>query len=360
MRVLNFSPGPAALPLQALEQARDELLDFAGTGMSVMEQSHRGKEYEAVQAEAMVLIKELLAVPDSHEVLLIQGGAHLQFAMVPMNFLFPNAPVDYLVTGMWGERAVEEVRLMGAPRVLSTAKDGKFTRVFEPGEVEVNPDAAYVHLTSNETVDGVQFHAFPDTGSVPAICDMSSDFLGRGIDVGRFGLIYAGAQKNLGPSGIVIVIASKELVGKGRQDIPKVLRYSTYLANKSMYNTPPTFTVYLVRNVLRWAKSVGGVAQLEAWNRVKAATLYTLLDRMADFYRAPVEVPSRSLMNVVFRLPTPALDEKFVAEAKVAGMVGLKGHRAVGGIRASLYNAVTVDQVKTLASFMEHFAKVNG
>lgn len=360
MRVVNFSAGPAGLPLAALEQAKQELLDFGGTGMSIMEQSHRGKEYEAVHNEAVALLKELLGAPATHEVMFVQGGAHMQFAMIPMNFLPPGGSADYLVTGAWGERAADEAKGMGTAHVVSTGKDHRFTRAFKPEEVTASKGSAYVHLTSNETIDGVEFHSFPKTAPVPLLCDMSSDFLGRQVDIGRFALTYAGAQKNVGPAGVVVVLAHRDFIAQGRKDIPKVLRYSTYSENNSLYNTPPTFTIYMMRNVLQWVKKSGGLAQIEAWNRQKAAAVYEVMDRLPDYFRSPVEKASRSIMNVVFWLPTPALDEKFVADAKRAGMVGLKGHRAVGGVRASLYNAVTVDQAKMLASFMEQFAKTNG
>jgi phosphoserine aminotransferase len=360
MRVINFSAGPAGLPLPVLEKAKEELLDFGGTGMSIMEQSHRGKEYEAVHNEAVALIKELLKLPSTHEVLFVQGGAHMQFAMVPMNFLPMAASADYVVTGAWGERAVEEAKGMGRVGVQSSLQDKRYTRGLHPGEIKVTKDAAYLHLTSNETIDGVELFAFPDTGKVPLVCDMSSDFMGREVDYGPFSLVYAGAQKNAGPSGVVVVIAHRDFIAKARNDIPKVLRYRTYLENNSLYNTPPTFTIYMIRNVLQWLKAQGGIKQIEAWNREKARLVYEVMDALPGFYRSPVEGDFRSIMNPVFWLPTPALDEKFVAEAKKAGMVGLKGHRAVGGVRASLYNAVTVDNARTLAGFMRDFARANG
>lgn len=362
MRVINFNAGPAALPLPALERARDEFLDFKGSGMSIMEHSHRGKEYEAVQNEAIALLKELLGILDSHRVLFLQGGASLQFAMVPMNFLPAAGSADYLVTGTWSEKALAEAQLIGKPRVAASTAgpDKRYTRIPKASELKLDPKAAYVHITSNNTIFGTQWQDFPATGSVPLIADMSSDFLWRRFDPARFGLIYAGAQKNLGPSGVVVVIASQELIAKGRKDIPKILRYSTHAEGDSLYNTPPTFAIYMVRNVLGWVKSVGGLAQIEKWNREKAAVLYGALDKMSGFYNAPVERESRSTMNIVFRLPNEALEERFVAEAKKNGMVGLKGHRSAGGIRVSAYNAVTVDNVKTLVSFMERFAQSEG
>ena len=362
MRVINFNAGPASLPLPALERARDELLDYRGSGMSIMEHSHRGKEYEAVHAEAISLLTELLDLPSSHQVLLLQGGASLQFAMVPMNFLPPGASADYVITGTWSEKALSEAKMVGQPRVACTTvtPDKLYVRIPRQSELQLDPKAAYVHITSNNTIFGTQWMEYPNTGSVPLIADMSSDFIWRKFDAGRFGLIYGGAQKNVGPSGLVVVIARKDLLAKGRKDIPKILRYDTFAENNSMYNTPPTLAVYLMRNVLAWVKQIGGLAQIEAWNREKARLLYGALDAMSGFYRAPVEKDSRSAMNIVFRLPSETLDEKFVAEAKKNGMVGLKGHRSAGGIRVSSYNAVSVDNIKTLVSFMQTFAKANG
>jgi phosphoserine aminotransferase len=362
MRVINFNAGPAGLPLPALERAREELLDFKGSGMSIMEHSHRGKEYEAVHNEAIALLTELLGVPDTHQVVFLQGGASLQFAMVPLNFLPVGASADYVLTGGWSEKAYEEAKVVGNPRIaLSTAgPDKRYTRVPKPSEVQIDSKAAYVHTTSNNTLFGTQYMEYPDTGAVPHVCDMSSDFLWRKFDVSKFALIYAGAQKNLGPSGVTLVLANKDFIAKGRKDIPKILRYSTHADNNSLYNTPPTLAIYLVRNVLAWAKEIGGLSQIEAWNREKAALLYGALDKMQNFYKAPVERDSRSVMNIVFRLPNETLEERFVSEAKKAGMVGLKGHRSVGGIRISAYNAVTVSDIKMLVSFMENFARSNG
>ncbi len=362
MRAINFNAGPAGLPLPALERAREELLDFQGSGMSVMEHSHRGKEYEAVHNEAIALLTELLGIPDTHQVLFLQGGASLQFAMVPMNFLPQGKSADYVLTGTWSEKALDEAKLVGTPRVaVSTIGDDKrYTRVPKQSELKLDPAAAYVHTTSNNTIFGTQYLYTPETGSVPHVCDMSSDFLWRKFDVSKYALIYAGAQKNLGPSGVVVVVARKDLLAQGRKDIPKILRYTTHAENNSLYNTPPTFAIYLVRNVLAWMRQVGGLPQLEAWNREKGQALYGALDKMAGFYKAPVEKDSRSVMNIVFRLPSEALEDKFVAEAKKAGMIGLKGHRSAGGIRVSAYNAVTVDHIRTLVSFMEKFAQANG
>ncbi len=362
MRVINFNAGPAGLPLPALERARDELIDFKGSGMSVMEHSHRGKEYEAVHNEAIALLTELLGIPDTHQVLFLQGGASLQFAMVPMNFLGKEDSADYLQTGSWSEKALDEAKLVGKPRVACTTitADKKYTRIPKQGELQLDPKAKYVHLTSNNTIFGTQWMDLPNAGSVPLVADMSSDFLWRPTDVSKFGLIYAGAQKNLGPAGVLVAIVRKDWMAQARKDIPKILRYTTHAENNSLYNTPPTFAIYLACNVLSWIKETGGLKGLEAQNREKAKILYAAIDGAADYYRAPVEKESRSVMNIVFRLPTETLEEKFVSEAKKAGMIGLKGHRSVGGIRVSAYNAVSVDNIKTLTSFMGSFAKANG
>ncbi|HBO70362.1 MAG TPA: 3-phosphoserine/phosphohydroxythreonine transaminase [Deltaproteobacteria bacterium] len=370
-RKIIFNAGPAALPLPALERARDELLDFAGSGMSVMEHSHRGKEYEAVHDEAIALVRELLGVPADYEVLLLQGGATALFALVAMNLLEKGKTAQYLITGAWGEKALGEGKsvaaMFGAEVVVQNVgtgegKEKSYTRVPAPSEVKVNAGSAYLHITSNETIHGVQFHvdrarAFPETGAVPLVADMSSDFLWRPFDITKFGLVYAGAQKNLGPSGVVVTVVSKALLERGRKDIPKIFQFRTHAENKSLYNTPPTFGIYMVRNVLSWVKSQGGLAGMEAANRKKAARLYGVIDKNPKFFRSPVEKESRSVMNVVFRLPSEPLEEQFIADTKKKGMVGLKGHRSVGGIRVSTYNAISYEWVDALSSFMEEFAK---
>jgi phosphoserine aminotransferase len=371
-RIMNFNAGPAALPLPALERAKAELTDFVGSGMSVMEHSHRGKEYEKVHDEAIALLRKLLGIGDSHEVLFLQGGASQLFAQIPMNLLEEGSVADYVVTGAWSEKALAEARTVAKlfdadVRVAGSTgtgdgKEKSYVRVPRQSEVNRTPRAAYLHVTSNETIHGVEFEAdpsrpFPSGGDEPLVVDMSSDFLWRKVDISRFGLVYAGAQKNIGPSGIVVAIVSKELVAKGRKDIPKIFQLRTHAENKSLYNTPPTFGVYMVRNVLAWLDAEGGLAAMETRNRKKAARLYGVIDANAGFYRCPVEKESRSVMNVVFRLPTEGQEEAFVAEAKKLGMVGLKGHRSVGGIRVSTYNAVEPAWVDALAGFMGEFAK---
>jgi phosphoserine aminotransferase len=347
MRVSNFNAGPAGLPLSVLERAQGELLDYAGTGMSIMEHSHRGKTYEAVHDEAIALLRELAGIPDTHHVLFLQGGASLQFAMLPMNFLGPgnDKSADYVNTGHWSERAIDEARYYGKPRIAATTAGDRFTRVPRSEELDLDPGAAYVHITTNNTIEGTQWFAEPDTRGVPLVGDMSSDFLWRKPDIARYGMIYAGAQKNLGPSGVVLVVARKDFVDRARTDIPTIFRYSTFAKNNSLYNTPPTFAIYLVRNVLLWIKDMGGPEKLEARNREKAALVYGAIDESGGYYRAPVARESRSVMNIVFRLPSEALE--------------LKGHRSVGGIRASTYNAVSVEDCAKLASFMRTFAEKN-
>ena len=360
-RAINFNAGPAGLPAPALERAQRELLDFEGSGMSIMEHSHRGKQYEAVHNEAISLLKELLGLGDTHHVLFLQGGASQQFAQVPMNLLPAGKSADYLVTGHWSERAVEEAAIVGKVRTAANTKaEGTFRRVPRAGEWQLDPDAAYGHMTTNNTIYGTQWHFDPDTGKVPLVADMSSDFLWKKHDMSRYAFIYAGAQKNIGPSGVVVTLIRKDLVDAGRKDIPKIFQYRTHASNNSLFNTPPTFAIYLVRNVLAWMKELGGLGALEKRNREKGELLYGALDRMADYYTAPVEKESRSLMNVVFRLPNEQLEEKFIKEAQKAhNMIGLKGHRSTGGIRVSTYNAVSPENVKTVVGFMEEFAKAN-
>jgi len=363
MRVHNFNAGPSALPLSALELARDEMLDFEGSGMSILEHSHRGKEYEKVHDEVLGTLRSLMAVPDTHDILLLQGGAHQQFAQIPMNLLSAGQSADYVLTGGWSERAFEEAKNVGSVRLACTTGvdvGGKqvYRRIPKASELALDPNAAYVHITSNNTLFGTQWQTFPETKQ-PLVIDMSSDIMSRPIDVSKIALIYAGAQKNVGPSGITVVVIRKDLVANGRKDIPKFFRYSTHAKERSLYNTPPTFSVYLARNVLRWITSLGGLAAVEERNRKKTDVLYAAIDARPEFYRCPVERESRSRMNVVFTLPTPELDDKFVNEAKGKSLVGLKGHRSVGGVRVSTYNAVEPASVDALVAFMDDFARAN-
>jgi phosphoserine aminotransferase len=357
-RARNFNAGPAALPLAALERAQRELPDLGGTGMSVIEHSHRGKAYEAVHNEAIATLRELFAVPADYDVLFLQGGASQQFAVVPMNLLESGKSADYVLTGSWAQKALKEAKTIGKVRVAATTeKDGKFSRVPKANELELDANAAYVHITTNNTIFGTQWHEFPDVGKVPLVADMSSDIGWRPIDVGKFGLIYAGAQKNLGPSGLVVVIIKKELVERGRKDIPVIFQYRTHSENNSLYNTPPTFSIYLLRNVLDVVKEAGGLGAMEKHNRRKGELLYSAIDARPDMYRCPVERESRSLMNVVFTLPSAELEAEFLAGAQKQKMSGLKGHRSVGGIRVSIYNAAELEWVEALVDYMKEFHK---
>jgi phosphoserine aminotransferase len=360
-RVINFNAGPTGLPLAALERAQAELLDFEGTGMSIMEHSHRAKDYERVHNQAIGLLTELLAIPPDYQVLLMQGGASLQFALLPTNFLRPGRSADYLLTGVWARKAFAEAKLLGNVRSAANVEDerGVCIRVPTQAELDLDPSAAYLHFCTNNTIMGTQFHTYPDPGQVPVFADMSSDILWRPIDVSRFGLIYAGAQKNMGPSGITVVIAQKQLLETGREDIPKIFRYKEHARENSLLNTIPTFPVYMLRNVLELVKAAGGLTVLEQRNRAKAALLYDLLDERPDFFRTQVESASRSVMTPVFRLPSESLDAKMVAEAREAGFVGIKGHRIVGGIRVSMYNAVTLEQVAKFVDWARGFARAN-
>jgi phosphoserine aminotransferase len=355
MRVHNFNAGPAALPLSVLERAQAELIDFKGSGMSIMEHSHRGKEYDEVHHRALSLLRELLAVPESHDVLFMQGGGHLQFALVPMHFLTAGKSADYVMTGGWSDKALEEAQAVGQARGIGRVPAGHL-----PKDLQIDPHAAYVHTTSNNTLEGTQFHTLPQTGAVPHICDMSSDLLWAPIPVGRFALIYAAAQKNVGPSGVSVVIAQKDFIQNAGKSLPPSLRYQTYAKAESLYNTPPTFAIYVMMLMLEWTKSMGGLTAMEQRNRDKAAMLYGVIDEAGGFYRSPVEHAARSFMNVVFRLPTETLEEQFLSEGKKAGLVGMKGHRSVGGMRVSIYNPVEPESVKALSAFMRDFARRNG
>ena len=363
-RTINFYAGPAGLPLPALERAKEELLDFAGTGMSVMEISHRSKEYDAVHEEALALTRELMGIPANYKILLLQGGAHLSFGMIPLNLLRAGRKADYIVTGNWAEKAYKEAKLVGGDdvRLGGTSKDLQFSRLPKTSELTIHPDSSFVHFTSNNTVEGTQWQDFPETGGIPYVCDMSSDIMWRPFDVTPFGLIYAGAQKNLGPSGVTLTIIREDFLEQCQaQDLPSYLRYKLHADKNSLYNTPPTFGIYILRNVLAYNKSIGGLKAIEANNRKKGELLYGCIDKFPGFFKPFVtEKADRSFMNIDFFLPSEELTAAFVSEAKKAGMVGLKGYRDVGGIRVSAYNAVTVDNVKTLVDFMETFVKKNG
>ena len=361
-RVINFYAGPAGLPLPALERAQAELLDFESTGMSVMEISHRAKEYDAVHNEAVSLVRELLDVPDNFKVLFLQGGGNLQFAMLPMNILHSGRKADYIVTGNWAKKALKEAKIVAgdAVRCIASTEEEGFRRLPRPEEIKVNEDAAYVHFCSNNTIYGTQWKAFPQTGKVPLVADMSSDMMWRPFDVKPFGFIYAGAQKNLGPSGLVVAIVRDDFLEMCSDKLPSMLQYKIHAEKNSLYNTPPCFSIYILRNVLAYNKQIGGLEAIYKRNLRKGELLYGMMDKYPDFYKGYVTAKEdRSTMNVDFNLPSEELDAKFVAEAKKAGMVGLKGYRTMGGIRVSCYNAVTVEQVERLCGFMEDFVKNN-
>jgi phosphoserine aminotransferase len=358
MAVHNFNAGPAVLPRAVIERARAELPDYQGRGMSILEMSHRSREYEAINASAEARLKGLLGLGDDYRALFMQGGASAQFALLPLNVLRPGASADYIVTGAWGEKAVEEARRAGTAAVAASTAAGGFREL--PGELALTPGAAYVHLTTNETIQGVQWRKLPDTGAAPLVADMSSDILSAPIDAGRFAMIYAGAQKNIGPAGVTAVVIRQSFLAAARDDIPTIFSYKTFAKNSSLYNTPPVFAVYLLDLVLGWIGEQGGLPAVAERNRRKAALVYGAIDRSGGFYRGHAAPAARSLMNVTFRLPAEGLEQQFVKEAEAAGMVGLAGHRSVGGVRASLYNALPEQSAATLAAFMDEFAKQNG
>jgi len=355
MRRYNFSPGPAALPLEVLEQARAEMLDWNGSGMSVMEISHRGAAFMRVAAEAEADLRELMAVPRNYKVLFLQGGASAQFAVVPLNLTHPKSTTDYVNTGHWSNKAIAEARRYCTVHVAGDA-GGEYRRVPPQSELQLHAGAAYVHYTPNETIGGVEFGYVPETGGVPLIADMSSNILSRSIDVSKFGLIYAGAQKNIGPSGLTVVIVHEELIGRSRAETPSVFDYKAVADNHSMLNTPPTFAWYVAGLVFKWLKRNGGVAAMAERNRAKAQALYAAIDG-SSLYRNSVAKDSRSWMNVTFNLSKPELDSVFIDEAAAAGLNHLKGHRVLGGMRASLYNAVPLAGVEALTGFMRDFER---
>jgi phosphoserine aminotransferase len=358
LRVHNFNAGPAAMPLEVIEKAQSELPDMAGSGMSVMEMSHRSKEFQAIIDGAEAEIRRLMQVPDDYAVLFMQGGASLQFVMVPMNLRRPGKSADYVDTGSWSSKAIREAKISGSTNVAWSGKGDNYTRIPKPDELKRGLDAEYFHICSNETIGGVRWAEFPEVDA-PLVVDMSSEILSRTVDSSRFALIYAGAQKNLGPSGLAIVIMRKDLTARAPESVPFFLRYSTHIDNRSLYNTPNTWAIYMIHLTCAWVESKGGVEAIQKINERKAAVLYDVIDS-SDFWRSPVERESRSIMNVVWRLPSEALEENFIAQAKKNGMVGLKGHRSVGGVRASIYNAVPLESVVALASFMKEFEKKNG
>ncbi len=357
-QIYNFSAGPAVLPKEVLQQARDEMLDWHGSGMSVMEMSHRGKEFMSIAEKAENDLRELVGIPQNYKVLFLQGGASSQFSMVPMNLLRGRKKADYINTGQWSTKAIEEANRYCSVNVAASSADANFTYAPTQDKWRLDPESAYVHYTSNETIGGVEFHWIPHidpNGNVPLVVDMSSDILSRPLDITRFGLIYAGAQKNLGPAGLTLVIIREDLMGMPLAGTPTLYDYQIHARNDSMYNTPPTYAMYITGLVFDWLKQKGGLPAMEKTNIAKANVLYDLLDT-TDFYHCPVAKSDRSRMNVPFTLKNPALDDKFLKQATSNGLIQLKGHRSVGGMRASIYNAMPLEGVAKLAAFMKEFA----
>lgn len=360
MTIYNFSAGPALLPHAVLQQAQTELLDWNGSSMSVMEMSHRGKEYMSIHAAAEADLRELMNIPANYKVLFLQGGAHLQFAMIPLNLLGDKSSADYVNTGEWSKKAIAEANKYLQVNEVVSGSDKNFTYVPDFSTWKCDPNTAYLHYTPNETIGGVEFNWIPQSGDVPLVADMSSNILSREIDVSKFGLIYAGAQKNIGPAGVTLVIVREDLLGKFANNMPTMLDYKIHADNDSMYNTPPTYGIYMAGLVFKWLKTNGGVAAMERVNIEKANTLYAAIDLSNGFYHCPVATSDRSRMNVPFTLKDSALDAEFLKQAEQNGLVQLKGHRSVGGMRASIYNAMPLAGVQALAQFMNHFAKQYG
>jgi phosphoserine aminotransferase len=358
-RVHNFNAGPAALPIEVLEQAQSEMLDYRGTGMSVMEISHRSKEFEGIIQTAEADLRELMGIPSSHKVLFLQGGASLQFAMLPMNLRGVAASADYIVTGSWGKTAFKEASKLGATRLAANLEAEGFNDL--PSKMDADPKAAYLHFTSNETIHGVEFNAEPEPPpGVPLVCDASSNFLSRPIDLAKYALVYAGAQKNAGPAGVAIVIVREDVLERVPEQLPVLLDYKALAAKGSLHNTPPCYAIYIAGLVFKWAKRLGGLGAMARRNREKAQLVYKTIDASGGFYRGHAEPRARSVMNIPFRLPSEQLEQAFARDSKQNGLIGLKGHRSVGGIRASLYNALDLEAAKGLTSFMVEFQKKKG
>ena len=358
-RVFNFSAGPAVLPLGVLEEAQRDLLSLPGVGMSILEVSHRSKPFEDILAGCEGDLRTLGGIPENYQVLFLQGGASLQFSMVPMNLLTPGSSADYVVTGAWSQKAVKEAKRVGGVKIAATTESENFVRVPPQSELRLDPGAAYMHYTTNNTIFGTEFQYLPDTGSVPLIADASSDIFSRPIDVSKYALIYAGAQKNLAPAGVTLVIIRDDMLKRTPASLPTMLQYGVHAENKSMYNTPPVFAIYIMRLVAAWLLKQGGLAEVDRRNARKADKLYAAIDR-TGFYRGHATKDSRSRMNVTFRLPSEDLEKRFAKEATAAGLDGLKGHRSVGGMRASIYNAFPEEGIDALVQFMAEFERKNG
>ena len=359
-RVHNFNPGPAALPLEVLQQAQAELLDYKGTGMSVMEISHRSKEFEAIIQTAETDLRDLMGIPANYKILFLQGGASLQFGMVPMNFRPAGASADYLVTGTWSKKAFKEAQKLGTTHLAATGEADNFNHLPTQSELKLDPQAAYLHFTSNETIHGVEYFMEPiPPAGIPLVCDASSDFISRPIDVSKYAAIYAGAQKNAGPAGVAIVIIREDMLERIPANLPNLLDYKALAEEGSLLNTPPCWSIYIVGLVLKWAKKLGGLEAIEKRNRAKADLVYKAIDESGGFYKGHAK-SDRSRMNITFRLPSEELEGTFASEAKKRDLIGLKGHRSVGGMRASLYNALEIEAVQELYAFMKEFQQKNG
>ena len=354
-RVYNFNPGPATLPLGVLRKVQEELLDYRGLGMSVMEMSHRSRDFEEIIGTAETLILELLGLSTDYQVLFLYGGASQQFSMLPLNLLPPDATADYVVTGSFASKALQEAEKLGKTHLAASTKDNNFRSIPRQQEIQLSRSPAYVHITTNNTIYGTQWKYIPDCGEVPLTADMSSDILSRELEMNKFSLIYAGAQKNLGPAGVTLVIIKKSLLEKSRDNLPAMFSYKTHAQARSLYNTPPTFSIYVLKLVLEWVREKGGLKTMEEHNKNKATLIYNILDGSEGFYRGHAVKEDRSTMNITFRLPDENLEKAFVEEAKKENLIGLKGHRSVGGIRASLYNALPLEGAETLAQFMKNF-----
>jgi phosphoserine aminotransferase len=356
-RNVNFNPGPAALPLEVLKTVQGELLDYQGSGLSIIESSHRDKNFEAINDQAMALVRELLGLGPDYQVLFLGGGASTQFDLIPLNFVDAGQTAAYVDTGEFAAKALKEGQIVAKAHVAFSSKEEKYRRVPKMDEIKYPADAAYLHICSNNTIEGTQFHEFPQTGSVPLVADMSSDIASRRLDYKKFSLFYAGAQKNLGPAGVALVVIRNDFLAKAKKGLPSMFSYQVHADNKSLYNTPPTFAIYMMKLVLEWIKGKGGLAGVEKINMAKKDLLYGAIDAAADFYKGTAEKASRSWMNVTMRLPTEELEAKFVADAKKEGLIGLKGHRSVGGIRFSIYNAVSLEDIRKTVDFMARFRK---
>jgi len=358
-RVFNFSAGPAVLPLPVLEEAQRDLLALPGVGMSVLEISHRSKPFDEILQGVEGDIRRLANVPDNYKVLFLQGGASLQFSMVPMNLMTPGAAADYIITGVWAQKAAKEAKKVGAVNIAATTESENFARIPRQDEIRIGAGTSYVHMTSNNTIFGTEWKTEPDVGGAPLVCDTSSDMFSRPIDLRKYALIYAGAQKNLGPAGLTLVIVREDMLQRSQKELPTMLSYAVHAENGSLYNTPPVFAIYITGLVTKWLLSIGGLEAIARVNARKAAKLYAEIDR-TGFYRGHAHKDSRSLMNVTFRLPSEELEKTFVKESTAAGLDGLKGHRSVGGLRASIYNAFPEEGVDALVAFMKDFERKHG